>query len=418
MGYSVQPFKAGPDYIDPGHLAAAAGIEAHNLDAWIMGRSGVAKSFSRNANRDISVIEGVMGYYDGLEGNRNLASTHHIAQITGSPVILVVDARGAARSVAATILGFIRFSAKSGISAIILNNIGSSRHKEMCVKAIAPLGVPVVGVIPRNPDIALKSRHLGLAPATHDMEVQKDVMRQASFIMDHLDMAHILHLAKSAEPIKAPKTAKVMEAKTRIGVALDGSFNFYYKDNLERLRNSGAEIHLFSPETGSLPEVDGLYIGGGFPEVRGDILQNNDAMLHAIKKIIQDGAPTYAECGGLMYLAKDITHDGKKFRMTGIFDVTTVMKNKATLGYTQGIMSEGPLVTSHATFRGHEFHYSALEGVSEDSRFAQELSMGTGIIDGKDGIISHEAMASYGHLYLGKGMAQNMIHRCVSYSRR
>ena len=418
MGYRVQPFKAGPDYIDPGYLSAAASTPAFNLDAWIMGKKGVQESLSRNSTRDISVIEGVMGMYDGFDGKRNLASTHHIARITDSPIILVVDARGAARSVAATVLGFERFSKRSHIMAVILNNLGSHKHEVMCKDAIAPLGIPVVGAVPRNSEVRWESRHLGLVPVAEDPTAQKSLAESSAFIADHMDLDRILHIARLAPPMKKHAARNAAKTVASVGVALDGSFNFYYPDNLERLRDAGARLHFFSPESDTLPDVDGLYIGGGFPEVRGSILQKNQCMLDMIKKSALEGVPIYAECGGLMYLSKYIRQDQERFRMVGLFDTVAVMGRSATLGYTKGVMDGGLLVGSATRFRGHEFHYSRLENIPSDSEFAQSLSIGTGICDKKDGLVTCAAMASYGHLHLDSRAAKNMVERCRTYSKR
>ena len=419
MGYSVQPFKAGPDYIDPGHLAVAAGRAACNLDVWLMGRGGAVESFARNSGSDVSVIEGVMGFYDGFDGIGDLASTHQVARITGSSTILVVDAGGAARSVAATILGFVKFSRKSTIRAVILNNVGSSRHESLCRSAIEPLGIPVVGAIPRNSEVAFESRHLGLVPAAEDEKVREDVRRSSDAMADHIDMDALLEIARSAPPIKRYPPPKKRKNRAAIGVALDGSFNFYYKDNLDRLRDAGARLEFFSPESSdTLPEVDGLYIGGGFPEVRGDRLGRNLPMLKAIKDKAQSGAPVYAECGGLMYLVRSIRRGDERFDMVGLFDAEAVMTGRVILNYTSGVMHAGPIARVPAKFRGHEFHYSKLEGVASDSKFAQTLDLGQGIIDGKDGLLVYDTLASYGHLYLGRSAAGNMVDRCAKLSRK
>lgn len=419
MGHTVQPFKAGPDYIDPGYLSAAAGREACNLDSWIMGRDGVAESFARNSRSDVSVIEGVMGLYDGIDGSRDLASTHHIARITGSPVILVVDARGAARSVAATVLGFARFRRGSPIKGVILNMVGSSRHESMCRDALEPLGIPVLGAVPRAKNHTFQSRHLGLVPAAEDQDIARRVAASSRMMMDHIDMEGVRRLAASAGPLKRYPEPRCRKEAAAIGVAMDASFNFYYRDNLEILRRTGARLEFFSPESGSLPSgLDGLYMGGGFPEVRAGILEGNHNMMRDIRGLIQDGAPTYAECGGLMYLAKSLRRGERKFRMAGLLDAETTMTGKAVLNYTRGKMCACTISPRPAKFRGHEFHYSRMEGVPPDTRFAQTLDVGLGIDGGRDGIMAHGATASYGHLYLTESAAAGMVGRCVTFSRR
>lgn len=415
-GYTVQPFKAGPDYIDAGYLSAIAGKQSRNLDIWLMGRSGTLHSLVKNSTSDISVIEGVMGFYDGVDGSRNLASTYQLSRMTKSPVILVVDVGGAGRSVAATVLGFIRFNKKTQISGVILNRVGSERHKKICTDAIKSLGIEILGAIPKN-IMQLKSRHLGLIPV---MEGNKnnDIKQIASIIHDYINMDKIIKISKSAQPMHKYKNIKKIKPRATIGIALDSSFNFYYKDNFEKLKNNGAQLKFFSPETSkNIPDMDGLYIGGGFPEVRGNILEKNYTIVNEIKNNILNGMPAYAECGGLIYLGKTLQYDSKQYDMVGVIDGRTFMTKKATLNYTKGVMDGGMLSNSVVKFHGHEFHYSKMD-VSADSKFAQKLHRGEGIIHNKDGILVHGTMASYGHLYFSNKMAKNIIKNCVKFSRR
>ena len=419
-GYTVQPFKAGPDYIDPGHLSHVSGQDACNLDVWLMGDDGVQSSFAKNSTSDVSVIEGVMGFYDGFEGSSNKASTHQISQITGTPTILVIDARGAARSVAATAHGFMEFSNHSAIRGVILNRLGSDRHARLCQDALESLRIPVLGTVPRNPDISLESRHLGLVPAAESGAIRNMLDSATDFILDHIDMDRIVKLACKAPPVSTPKRTTPPTPETVIGVAQDGSFNFYYKDNLDRLRSAGARLEFFSPEVSDdIPACDGLYLGGGFPEVRAGILEGNRIMRAHIKDMAQDGAPVYAECGGLMYLARGIRGgDDTIHDMVGLFDADAMMTGRVTLNYTSGVMSGGLLDDGGAQFCGHEFHYSRLDGVDADARFAQTLDIGVGIADGMDGMLSYGTMASYGHLYFTKKSAEQLVQRCIRFSRR
>lgn len=418
-GYSVQPFKAGPDYIDPGYLAAAAGRPAHNLDVWLMGRRGVVNSLAANSASDMSVIEGVMGFYDGYDGAKNLASTHHIASLTKSPTILVVDAAGAGRSVAATVLGFCRFAKRSNIAGVILNRVGSDRHRRMCSEALQNIGVKVLGAVPKG-TVRLQSRHLGLVPVMEDSggRARQDVLQMAGAVSECLDIDRIAEVARSAPPIREAERPKGREPGVSIGVALDASFNFYYADNLERLKRGGARLEFFSPESAAkMPDIDGLYIGGGFPEVRGAALERNGPLRDQIRDMIQDGCPAYAECGGLMYLARTLRSGGQAYRMVGALEGDSAMTGSVTLNYTDGTMEGGPLYNGSVEFRGHEFHYSAMEA-PQDARFAQRLRRGRGIAGGQDGMLEYGAMASYGHLYLSERMARGLVRRCSIYSRR
>ena len=423
-GFSVQPFKVGPDYIDPTYLGAVSENPAHNLDAWLMGPAGVASEFVRHSKSDVSVIEGVMGYYDGLNGTTNRASTHHIATILSAKTILVLDASKTARSIAATALGFARFHSNSRIAGIIINRVASRRHEALCSEALANLRIPVVGMIPRDAEMQLESRHLGLVPATGSAQrhrIQKIAGRTAGF----LDMDRIVSIAHSAGSLQPHPAPRPRPPRCVIAVALDDSFNFYYPANLEVLRRSGATLKFFSPISDRhLPRCDGIYLGGGFPEVMSEMLGKNATMRQDIKNRAQAMTPIYAECGGLMYLTKFIRTGRKKHPMVGFLDSQTAMTKKMTLAYTNaGIISDSIISDKNApgtrSIHGHEFHYSALSFVPHDTRFAYKLRTGTGIVDMKDGIIQENTLASYCHLFFGThDFAKNMVRACIMSARR
>lgn len=420
-GYSVQPFKVGPDFIDPSYLSSISGNVAHNLDSWMMGRNGVFKNFIQNSQQDISVIEGVMGYYDGFNGKSSFASTYDIANIIKSNVILVLDASKAARSIAATALGFKNFEKNSRICGVILNKIGSKKHETLCRDALQKVGLPILGVIPRNNELNLESRHLGLIPVREKQFLDKKIKSIAKSLSDFIEIEKIIKLAKSGPELPKIHDAKYKKPQTRIAVAMDESFNFYYQDNLDSLRRLGAEIVFFSPVSDKkIPACDGIYIGGGFPEVKGELLQKNYAMKKLIKKYAEDGLPIYAECGGLMYLTKSISYKSGKFKMVGLFDAITVMEKKLKLNYTSAkIGSDSPFSLKSKTIKGHEFHYSELDLVSKDSKFAYDLSIGIGIKDKKDGLTLYNTLASYMHVYFdGSPIAVNFVKSCISYSRK
>ena len=420
-GFSVQPFKVGPDYIDPSYLSTISKNETYNLDVWLMGQKQVLDSFVSHSNSDISVIEGVMGYYDGYEGNSNHASTHHVASITKSPVILVLDASKTARSIGATALGFQKFHRNSRIVGIILNKIGSKKHEILCRDALEKTKLPIIGVIPKNPILNLESRHLGLI-STYDNKILKNKLEKISKIISKsLDVDEIIKILKN--PITIPKKRKITNKKNKvtIAVALDNSFNFYYDDNLNALKREGASLTFFSPiKNKKIPKCDGLYIGGGFPEILGNDLSKNQIMKKSIKKLSEDNFPIYAECGGLMYLTKSITNNEKKYKMIGLFDAETVMTKKMRLNYTKGKFSNKNILsdTLHG-FRGHEFHYSQLESVSSDSQFAFNLDIGEGIKNHQDGLIQNNTLASYGHLYFdSSNYAEIFVKNCLNESHR
>ena len=420
-GFSVQPFKVGPDYIDPSYLTTISKNDTYNLDVWLMGQKQVLDSFVSHSNSDISVIEGVMGYYDGFEGNSNYASTHHIASITKSPVILVLDASKTARSIGATALGFQKFHRNSRIVGIILNKIGSKKHEILCRDALEKTKLPIIGVIPKNPILNLESRHLGLI-STYDNKILKNKLEKTSkIISESLDVDKIIKIIKN--PISLPKIIKnnYKKTKVKIAVALDNSFNFYYDDNLNALRREGASLTFFSPiKDKKIPKCDGLYIGGGFPEILGNDLAKNQIMKKSIKKLSEDNFPIYAECGGLMYLTKSITNNNKKYKMVGLFDAETTMTKKMRLNYTKGkLSSKNILSDSLHGFRGHEFHYSQLESVSSDSKFAFNLEIGEGIKNHQDGLIQNNTLASYGHLYFdSSNYAEIFVKNCLNELRR
>jgi len=420
-GFSVQPFKVGPDYIDPSYLSSIAKKDVFNLDVWLMGKNRLLESFVSNSKSEISIIEGVMGYYDGFGGDSNFASTHHVASITKSPTILVIDASKAARSIAATALGFLKFHNNSRIKGIILNKIGSKKHEILCRKALERTKLPIIGVIPKNPDLDLQSRHLGLIPTKEDTALRQKIKNTSKIISDSLNVEKILQIIQDPTPLKTPTKIIYQKPKTTIAVALDGSFNFYYRDNLEALKREGADLKFFSPvRDKKLPKSDGIYIGGGFPEILGEALEKNQSMRKKIKQLSEENVPIYAECGGLMYLSKSIDYGDKTSKMVGIFDAETKMTKKMKLNYTQGrIISKNIISNKKHVIQGHEFHYSKLESVSSDSKFAYELKIGEGIKNRLDGMILYNTLASYGHVYFDSSdYAKILVNNCIKSSRR
>ncbi len=419
-GFSVQPFKVGPDYIDPSYLSSISKHGAINLDVWLMGKKHLLESFISNSKSDISVIEGVMGYYDGFGGDSNYASTHHVASITKSPVILVLDASKTSRSIAATVIGFQKFHRNSRIFGLILNKIGSKKHEILCRQALEKTKLPILGIIYKNSELNFESRHLGLIPAK-EKNLKSKIEKTSKIISDSLDIDKIIQIMQ--KPLPLPNKSKIIlkKPRTTISIALDGSFNFYYRDNLEALRREGAELKFFSPvRDKKLPKSDGIYIGGGFPEILGDSLEKNFTMKKIIKKSSEENIPIYAECGGLMYLTKSIDYGNKKYKMIGLFDAETKMTEKMKLNYTKGkIISKNIISDKTHELRGHEFHYSKLDSVSSDSKFAYELDVGEGIKDHRDGMIQYNTLASYGHLYFdSSNYAKIFVNNCVNNSRR
>ena len=420
-GYTVQPFKVGPDYIDPSYLSAISGNDARNLDVWLMGKSGIIKNFVKSSKSSISVIEGVMGFYDGFSGASNFASTHHVASILKSPVILVLDASKTARSIAATVLGYTKFHRNSNIIGLIINKIGSKKHELLCRQAFQNSKIPILGVIPKNSDFMLESRHLGLIPILEQSSLKKRLENMAKKIAEHIDVSKIIEISKKTKRLPEISHIKIKKPKTTICVALDKSFNFYYHDNLDALKREGARIKFFSPIYDSkLPTCDGLYVGGGFPEILSEPLEKNQKMQKSIKKAAENNIPIYAECGGLMYLTKSISHGNKQHKMVGLFDAETRMDKKMKLNYTKGSISSNCLISlKSSTFHGHEFHYSKIDISSNDSKFAYTLSIGEGIKNKQDGLMEYNTLASYTHLYFDYSKyAKNFIQNCIKFSKR
>jgi len=398
-GYRIQPFKVGPDYIDPSYLSAISGKDAKNLDVWLMGESELLHSFVKNSTSDISVIEGVMGYYDGFGGKTNYASTHHVASLLKSPTILILDASKTARSIAATALGFVKFHRNSRIVGIILNKIGSKKHESMCKQALASLKVPILGSILRNSE-SLESRHLGLIPVKEQRSLQNKIRKVSREISESLDIDKIIQICKNVSELPKVQAKKIKKPIATVAVALDSSFNFYYHDNLEALRREGAKLKFFSPVSDKkIPKCDLIYIGGGFPEVLGQSLERNTTMRNLIKKHAEEGMPIYAECGGLMYLTKSISFGKKKYKMVGLFDAETQMTKKMTLNYTEGRITSNCLISGPAKFRAHEFHYSKIGNLARDAKLVYDLKIGEGISGKKDALSEYNTLASYCHLY-------------------
>lgn len=424
-GLKVQPFKVGPDFIDPSYHTFVTKRQSRNLDVWMMGKQGVIDCFaSACQGADVAVIEGVMGLFDGMSGKNDFASTAHIAKLLDAPVILVVDAGKSARSIAAIILGFLHFDRNLKMAGVILNNVAGDRHAGYITDALAGrVKAPVLGIVKRNSVIKMEERHLGLIPANELQETnRKALVDAARYVADQIDIDRILSLCSNRKLPDALVRDKLPK-KARIAVAMDESFNFYYADNLDALRLSGAELAFFSPvHDKKLPEgISGIILGGGFPEVLADRLEKNRSMIKSVRNAVQDGMPVYGECGGLMYLTRSIRgYRGEKRarKMTGLVHADTLMTNSLTLNYAEAQCS-GP-VFGKTALRGHEFHYSSIENLARDSKFAYAMKKGKGITGEKDGLIVNEnGLAAYMHLHFANNrLADRLVHACAAYSRR
>lgn len=408
-GMNVQPFKVGPDFIDPSHHTRICGRASRNLDSFMMGEDGCIDTFCRASHgADIAVIEGVMGMYDGIDGG-DLASTAHVARLLHAPVILVADVKGMSRSVNALTQGFSVFDPTIKIAGILYNRVGSPRHREM-ISSSATL--PSFGWIPRREEIGLKSRHLGLV-----MGHESDNLRDAGALIEQFaDVDRIITTAQSAPAVICPlRPADARDAGVRIGIAYDSAFCFYYQDNIDRLQAAGAEIVFFSPLSDQLPDVSGLYFGGGYPELHLAALEAAP-VTRALKKAVEKGLPVYAECGGLMYLTRTVHHE-RSFRMAGILPGDAIMTKKIQgLGYVNAeVSAHDSILPFGRNVLGHEFHYSTVTA-DRDAQFALQLTRGRGIDGSHDGLWSEMAIGTYTHAYFSDAMAGDIVAAAQKFS--
>ncbi|HMA08759.1 MAG TPA: cobyrinate a,c-diamide synthase [Ramlibacter sp.] len=414
-GQRVQPFKKGPDYIDPMWLAQAAGRPCYNLDPYLTDAAQLQRCFTGAlGDAQIAIVEGNKGLYDGLalDGSNSNAA---LARQLGLPVLLVLDARGMTRGVAPLILGYQAFDRDIRIGGVILNRVGGARH-EAKLRAVIEhyTDVPVLGAIAEDPRLALAERHLGLMCSSEVADASQRVAAIGEIVAAQVDLEQVRALAASAGagPAVAPRRAGSQRRDLRIGIARDRAFGFYYPDDLQALEAEGATLVPFDTlRDQRLPDLDGLFIGGGFPEACMDELEANVALRAALREAIEDGLPAYAECGGLMYLARSITWRGRTARMVGAIPGDAVMHERPVgRGYMRlsetgampwpGEPADGePAGPVH----GHEFHHSSLDNLPPGMAFAYRVQRGHGI-DGKhDGLVVHNLLASYAHLRSGAG---------------
>lgn len=367
-GLSPAPFKCGPDYIDPGFHKIACDNISRNLDTWMMGETEVKNTFYKGMlEHDTAVVEGVMGLFDGAGIGKISGSTAHVAKILELPILLVVNARGIAGTIAPLIKGFVNFKKGVNVVGIIANNVGSERHAEMLAEALIHEKLPpLLGFLPRNPEITMPERHLGLVPITENQTDFYDIL--ADNVEKYFKIDEILAKTrlKSMNHTQANFKQDTLKTDLRLAIAKDEAFHFYYEDNLDLLRQSGIELVPFSPISDSeIPEnINGIYIGGGFPECFAAKLAKNTAIKQEIAKFADSGGFIYAECGGFMYLTNGITTSaGEKHKMAGIIPVWTKMEDKMrALGYREiRTTKQSPLGPEGTVFRGHEFHWSSVE---------------------------------------------------------
>ena len=418
-GLKVAPFKAGPDYLDPTYHARAAGAPSHTIDGWMMGREAVLETFTSVARQaDIALIEGVMGLFDGASSTSEEGSTAQIAKWLRAPVVIVVDASGMARTLAAVAHGMTTFDPELAVMGILCNRVGSRRHLDILKEAVT--ATPVLGGLPKEPTLAFPERHLGLFTANEESAPEAIVNRWGELAAEWFDIDAMIAMARSAPPLEvAPPQERAATAACRIGFAFDDAFHFYYEDNLRRLRSLGAELMPFSPLADArLPAVDGLYFGGGYPEAHAAALAGNVSMKAAIAAFAAANKPVYAECGGLMYLAQGIrTLDGKLHAMVGLIPGEAILHDRLqALGYTE-VDTIRPTILGPAglRFRGHQFRYSALDLNSESvQRSYRLLSRRSGAAI-EEGYSSGSVLASYVHAHWASNpaVAEGFVRSCA-----
>jgi cobyrinic acid a,c-diamide synthase len=429
-GEVVQPFKKGPDYIDPLWLGLAAGRPCYSLDPYLCGAQEIRAEFARRmGGASIGIVEGNKGLYDGmdLEGSNSNAA---VAALLGAPVLLVVDARGMTRGVAPLVLGYQAFDRGIRIAGVILNRVGGARHEAKLRAAIAHYtGVPVVGAVQEDEGMTIVERHLGLVPSNEAPAAREAVDRIAARIASQVDLEAVLAIAREAPPLPlaAPLERGAVprrdEAPVRVAIARDAAFGFYYPGDLEALEEAGAELVAFNALTDRrLPSADGLFIGGGFPETHMEALAANEELRSEVGAAIEAGVPAYAECGGLMYLARGIEWDGRRAPMVGAIPADIVMHRRPVgRGYVHlRETGRGPWAARPAagpqTIRAHEFHYSSVENLAPGVEFAYEVERGHGIDGRHDGIVHRNLLASYAHLRAVEG--NPWARRFVDFIRR
>lgn len=408
-GLKVQPYKMGPDFIDPSYHFFATGRYSRNLDGFMMGRDNILESFQRNCKgADVAVIEGAMGLYDSHDAVDETGSTAQASKFLKAPVILIANVERLSRTAAAFVMGYKVFDPDVDLRGVILNRAGSRRHQDKARTAVEVLAkMQVLGVVPRNPDVVIPERHLGLIPAYERDKIDALFDNLAEFVEKNIDVDKLLEIADSAPELEMvpenPLYHPEKKIEVTLGVARDKSFTFYYQDNIDALCSLGAEIKYFDTlEDRKLPEVDALYIGGGFPEIQYEDLEKNHRMRGSVYDFAESGRPVYAECGGLMFLGKSIiTKEGGEYDMVDFLPVKTrMMKKFQALGYVENeIIRDNPFGRKGTILRGHEFHHSKAE-VLDKVDYAYKVIRGKGIQDRKDGIVKKSTLAGYLHLHV------------------
>lgn len=434
-GLSVQSFKVGPDYIDPMFHRDVTGRSCRTLDPVLTSESYVQQCFSAHTQSvDYALIEGVMGLFDGAAGTPDFASTAHIARLLNAPILLVVDCSRLSHSIAAILHGYRSFDPRLEFAGVVLNRVGSDRHLELLKDAIAPLNIPILGVLHRDDQIQIPDRHLGLIPTDELKDLNSLIDRLAELGQTCFDWSQLkaLLISGSIHPSSHGSNTRVEDPprtggrppSVRLAIAQDAAFNFYYPDNLDLLQHLGAELVPWSPlhDTTLPADIGGLYFGGGFPEVFAQTLSDNETMRDSVKAAIESGMPTVAECGGLMYLCDRLTDfSNHSFPMVGVLPTTAVMGKRLMLGYRKAqALHNTPLMLQGEIVQGHEFHRSHLTPSSETPLFDLSSPYSTTPQPFSEGWHLPHLHASYLHLHWGAtpDLPARFLQQCHLYTSR
>lgn len=429
-GLSITPFKKGPDFIDSGWLSLAAQRPCYNLDPFLVSKERVYESFTSHFNGDIAIIEGNRGLYDGMDVDGSY-STAELSKLITAPVVLIVDCTKMTRTVAAIVLGCMNFDKEVQIRGVILNQLSGLRHESVAKGAIEKYcSIPVIGAIPRLRSGEFPERHMGLIPYQEHFDTEKALCFAEEIATKYIDLDKLIDIANDTSLLNFNlRVSDPISPDVRIGVIRDSAFQFYYPENLEELQKNGAEIiQINAMKDEKLPDIDALYIGGGFPETNAIKLAENQSFIRSLKKAAEDGLPVYAECGGLMFLGDYIMVKDERFPMVGLFPIGFRMKQKPQAhGYTVlEVQNDNPFYPVGTVIHGHEFHYSSVEGFEsvrkdkKDYSFAFKMKRGTGIIDAYDGICYKNVLASYTHIHaLGvEGWAIGLIKKAREFKNK
>jgi len=424
----VIPFKKGPDYIDMAWLSLAAGHPCYNLDLFFIPREQVYNSFVFNASQgNVAVIEGNRGLYDGLDVEGSV-STAALVKFLQTPLLLIINCTKVTRTAAALVLGCLQMDPAVPIKGVILNQLARARHEQIIKACIDKYcQIPVVGAIPRLKNVTFPGRHLGLVPPQEHPRATEAIETAANIVEKYLDLDKIWEIACSSPSLEMATAGEIFKQRPiqgiKLGVIKDSAFQFYYPENIEALERAGAEVIQFSAlQENKLPDIDALYIGGGFPETHAEVLANNVSLRREIKEAAEGGLPIYAECGGLMFLCEKLAWQEKTYPMVGIFPATIgVSRRPQGHGYTIAeVKNPNPYFPVGQTLRGHEFHYSYILEWRETPNFAFYLKKGYGI-DGKhDGLCYKNVLAAYTHLHaLGtENWALALVQQAVEYKKK